>query len=110
VEVEIETGKDLFKELEKLRSEIGNAVILSCSGSLRRVTIFNQIQTQSFTSGPYTIISLNGKLDEDIGICFSDQNGRCYGGSLREGSIIYKSARLFLIKLGGNEASLRKGK
>jgi len=98
-EIEIEAGKDLLRELEDLKSKFGEAIILSCSGNLRRVTIFNQVQTQSFTSGPYTIISLNGQLGKDLFICFSDQNSRCYGGILREGSIIYKSVKLFLIKL-----------
>jgi len=96
--IRIEANLDLFDEIEKIRKELNNPLIIGGTGGLRRVVIFTPPHTRSFSSGPYTLTHIVG-ANEEISISFSDPLGNCYGGFLRRGTIVYKEVLLILIKI-----------
>lgn len=95
-------GQDLKLELEDYanRHRLAAAWIVTCVGSLRQVNLRYANQdagTQSL--GYYEILSLSGTLSiygSHLHLGVADKKGRCVGGHLLPGNLIYTTAELIL--------------
>ncbi|MEO6038958.1 MAG: PPC domain-containing DNA-binding protein [Saprospiraceae bacterium] len=95
-------GQDLKKELDAFAREhhLQAGFVITCVGSLRRVTIRPAGQQQPLLrSQKFEIVSLVGTLSPDgshLHIALSDSNGATLGGHLLEGNEIYTTAEIVI--------------
>lgn len=93
-------GEDLRVRLEELasRQSWDAAVVLTCVGSLRKVSLrFADREETSELTGKYEITSLVGTLSRHgshLHLCVADEEGRSFGGHLKEGCLIHTTAEL----------------
>ena len=98
-------GQDLRQELLALveRERIEAAVVLTCVGSLERVTLrFADRREGTALEGRKEIVSLVGTLSPrgaHLHLAVSDEEGRTTGGHLLEGSRVYTTAEVALLAL-----------
>ena len=102
VTIRLHPGEDLKAQLDEYAkaNHLKAACILTCVGSLQQVTIMfaNQSVTEMI-SGKFEIVSLAGTLAENgshLHILISDSMGKTIGGHLKEGSIVYPTAEIFI--------------
>lgn len=98
-------GQDLRKELLALveRERLEAAVVLTCVGSLDRVTLrFADRKEGTALAGKLEVVSLVGTLSprgSHLHLSVSDETGRTIGGHLLEGSSVYTTAEVALVAL-----------
>ena len=93
-------GQDLRLACIELANEFGidAAAVISCVGSLERVTIRYANQAEAAVlSGKFEILSLVGMFAPDnahLHLTFADEKGEVKGGHLLNGSLIFTTAEL----------------
>jgi hypothetical protein len=105
--IRLTPGGDLKTELIKFTKEvgIGAGCILTCVGSLNSVYIrLADAKSHRRFEGQYEIVSLVGTLGPDdvhLHISFSDEEGKVYGGHLKEGCRVHTTAEIVIGRLEG---------
>ncbi len=100
--IRFKSSEDLRGSIEKYASEnkISAGFILSCVGSLSRVTLRMSGGTDLKTfKGKFEIVSLVGTLsvnDCHLHMSMSDKNGNVIGGHLKEGCIIHTTIEIII--------------
>ena len=94
-------GNDVRKSLETLvaRCNIKAGIILTSVGSLSKVVVRLSNDKVKTFSGNFEILSLAGTLSVEgahLHICFSDKEGKAFGGHLKPGSIVYTTAEIVI--------------
>jgi predicted DNA-binding protein with PD1-like motif len=98
----LKPGQDLKQSIQQFvqQNKIEAGWIATCVGSLTtaKIRLANQPDVASY-QGHFEIISLVGTLSTNgshIHISISDSTGKCIGGHLADGSIIYTTAEIVI--------------
>lgn len=93
-------GEDLKKSLIDKCLNINTAVILSCVGSLSSVNLrLAGAKDCLMLEKDFEIVSITGTISKGkvhVHMCVSDEQGKVYGGHLKEGCIINTTAEIVL--------------
>ena len=95
-------GADLKKSIVNLaQSQIATSgCILTCTGSLTQAVIRLAGASKVLEAkGPFEILALSGTLSQEgvhLHITLSDDQGRCLGGHLVDGSLVATTAELVI--------------
>ena len=117
----IESGSDLKKSIEDVfvQNDMKNAIIISGFGSMREVRLSNvtlpvtipPTHTKTIVNGPVEMLSMDGNvvyfheigkdpvLSCHIHVAVSSPEGKVVGGSLADGSIVWRQAEILLAEL-----------
>lgn len=93
---------DLLQALDRWAqaNRIDAACVLTCVGSLRQAVLrFANQPTGTPLHGKFEIVSLTGTLSQHgshYHITIADSSGRCFGGHLLTGCLIYTTAEIAL--------------
>jgi len=98
----LKPGQDLKQSIQTFvqQNKIEAGWIVTCAGSLTKASIrlANQPNTTVY-EGHFEIVSLSGTVSVNgshIHISIADSTGKCIGGHLTDGSIIYTTAEIIL--------------
>lgn len=109
----IEPDLDLKNEIMNVckREKINAGVILTCVGSLKKISIRLAGELKILTANEkFEIVSLVGTLsskDAHLHMSIADQTGKVLGGHLKEGCIIHTTAEV-VIGIAKNQKFNRK--
>lgn len=105
-------GQLLREEIQKVAKEnnINAGVILACVGNLKSAVLrMADGEIVKTFEGTFEIVSCTGTVEEDdchIHISISDEEGRTFGGHLKNGSVVGITAEVVIIEL--NNTSFRR--
>jgi hypothetical protein len=101
----LKTGQDLRIEIEEFvkKKRIKAGVVLTCVGNLKKV-IIRVAETDAIKTltGSFSIVSLVGTVesgDDHLHISFADNKGKVFGGHLKQGTIVGKTAEIVIGEL-----------
>jgi len=101
----LKTNQDLRGEIDEFvkRNNVKAGVILTCVGNLKKAIIrIAESDNINTFKGSFTIVSLTGILeygDSHLHISFADNKGKVFGGHLKKGSIVGKTAEIVIGEL-----------
>ena len=98
----LKPGQDLKQSIQSFvqQNKIEAGWIVTCAGSLTKASIrFANQPTPTVMEGHFEILALSGTVSANgshLHISIADSTGKCIGGHLTDGSIIYTTAELVL--------------
>lgn len=100
--IRLKPGEDLKQSLQKFvqQNNMQAGWVVTCAGSLTHASIRLANQPNaSLYEGHFEILSLSGTLSVNgshLHISIADSTGKCIGGHLADGSVIYTTAEIIL--------------